>query len=50
MFIILHAFIKRGGPIGQAEIDVARRRWQDLKDRMDAGPRRPPSAIGRAAP
>jgi phage-related protein len=50
LFIILHAFIKRGRSIDQAEIDVANRRWQDFKNRMDADPRRAPSAIGRAAP
>ena len=49
LFIILHAFIKRGGLIDQAEIDVANTRWQDFKDRMDADPRRPPSPIGRTA-
>jgi phage-related protein len=50
LFIILHAFIKRGGSIDPAEIEVANRRWQDFKVRMDADPRRAPSAIGRAAP
>jgi len=49
LFIILHAFIKRGGLIDQAEIDVANTRWQDFRDRMDADPRRPPSPIGRTA-
>jgi len=49
LFIILHAFLKRGGLIDQAEIDVANTRWQDFKDRMDADPRRPPSPIGRTA-
>jgi phage-related protein len=50
MFIILHAFIKRGGPIDQAEIDIANERWKDFKDRMNADLRRPPSAIGRTVP
>ena len=50
LFIVLHAFIKSGGPIDQPDIEVASRRWQDFKMRMDADPRRPPSAIGRAAP
>ena len=50
MFIVLHAFIKRGGPIDVAEIALANRRWRDFRTRMDADPRRPPSAIGRTAP
>jgi phage-related protein len=50
LFIILHAFIKRGGSIDQAEINIANGRWKDFKVRMDADPRRPPSPIGRAAP
>lgn len=36
MFIILHAFIKRGGPIDQAQIDVANKRW-----RLEAGYHQP---------
>jgi len=50
IFIVLHAFIKRGGPIDRAEIALANRRWRDFRNRMDADPRRPPSAIGRTAP
>jgi phage-related protein len=50
MFIILHAFIKRGGSIDQVEITIANGRWEDFKVRMGADPRRPPSAIGRTAP
>jgi phage-related protein len=50
LFIILHAFIKRGGQIDQAELDIANRRWQDPRDRMNADPRRPPSPIGRTPP
>jgi phage-related protein len=50
MFIILHAFIKLGGPIAQREIDVANQRWEDFKARMNADPREPPSAIGHTAP
>jgi phage-related protein len=50
MFIILHAFIKLGGAIDQADIDIADKRWNDFRDRMDADPRQPPSAIGRTAP
>ena len=50
MFIILHAFIKRGGSIDQAEITIANGRWEDFKVRMNADPRRQPSAIGRVAP
>jgi len=50
MFIVLHVFIKRGGQIDQAEIDIANKRWKDFRDRMNADPRRPPSAIGRTAP
>ena len=50
VFVILHAFIKPGGKIARAEIDIAHRRWQDLTDRMAAVPRRPPRALGHDAP
>lgn len=50
VFVILHAFIKPGGKIVRAEIEIAHGRWQDLRARMDAVPRRPPRALGHDAP
>lgn len=50
VFVILHAFIKPGGRIAQAEIDVAHKRWDDLRTRMNAVPRRRPRALGHDAP
>ena len=50
VFVILHAFIKPGGKIARAEIEIAHRRWEDLKARMGAVPRHPPRALGHEAP
>jgi hypothetical protein len=32
------------------EIEIAKRRWRDFKERMDAGKRVPPRAAGSDAP
>jgi phage-related protein len=41
---------KTSKTVPSAEIEVAKKRWQDFKDRMDARPRKPPRAAGGDAP
>jgi len=50
LFILLHALAKRTGALPQADIDLAKRRWDDFRERMDRQPRRPPRAAGHDAP
>ena len=50
LFILLHIFRKNTPQIPPAQIKIAEERWLDFKQRMDAGKRRPPRAIGGDAP
>ena len=50
LFVLLHAFEKRTGTVPPAEIGIAERRWEDLRSRMDARPRRGLRAVGHDAP
>jgi len=50
LVILLHIFRKDTREIPEHEIQVARDRWADFKDRMNARRRRPPRAAGHDAP
>lgn len=50
LVVLLHIFAKRSAKIPEHDIQVARDRWDDFKERMDAEPRVPPRAAGRDAP
>lgn len=50
LIVLLHIFRKDTGRIPQGEIDLAKKRWDDFKARMDADRRRPPRAAGHDAP
>jgi phage-related protein len=50
LIILLHIFRKKTKKVPAGEIEVARRRWDDFKERMEAKPRRPPRAAGHDAP
>ncbi len=49
IFVLLHAFLKPGKRLAQAEITTAQDRWEDLVERMSEDPRQPPRPIGRDA-
>jgi phage-related protein len=50
LFVLLHMFRKDTGRVPEAELQIARARWDDFKARMDAERRRPPRAAGHDAP
>ena len=50
LFVLLHMIEKRTGALPQAEIDVAKARFVDFRERMDAQPRRKPRPAGHDAP
>lgn len=50
LFVLLHILRKNSAKIPQADIETARARWEDFKERMDAERRRPPRAAGDDAP
>jgi len=50
LFVLLHMFRKDTGRVPEAELRIARERWEDFKVRMDAERRRPPRAVGHDAP
>jgi phage-related protein len=50
LFVLLHMFRKDTGRVPEAELRIARERWEDFKARMDAERRRPPRAAGQDAP
>lgn len=50
LIVLLHAFEKNTGAVHVADKELAKRRMNDFKRRMDAEPRRPPRAAGRDAP
>jgi phage-related protein len=50
LFVLLHAIEKRTGALPQADIDIAKARFVDFRERMNAQPRRRPRAAGHDAP
>ena len=50
LFVLLHAIEKRTGQLPQADIDIAKARFEDFRQRMNRRPRRPPRAAGHDAP
>ena len=50
LFVLLHALEKRTGALPQADIDLAKSRFEDFRKRMDAELRRRPRAAGHDAP
>jgi len=50
LFVLLHIVEKRTRTLPQADINIAKERWDDFDRRMGARPRRPPRAAGRDAP
>lgn len=50
LFVLLHMFRKDTGRVQEAELRIARERWEDFKARMDAERRRSPRAAGHDAP
>jgi len=50
LFVLLHILNKRSAQLPEADITIARERWDDFKARMDAIDRRPPRAAGHDAP
>ena len=50
LFVLLHMFRKDTGRVPEAELRIARERWEDFKVRMEAERRRPPRAVGHDAP
>ena len=50
LFVLLHMIRKTTGTVPKADIETAKERWSDFKDRMDAAKRVPPRAAGDDAP
>jgi phage-related protein len=50
LILLLHAFEKNSGAVPAADKELAKRRMEDFKRRMDARPRKPPRAAGHDAP
>ena len=50
LFVLLHAIEKRTGALPKPDIELAKARFEDFRQRMDARPRRPPRAAGHDAP
>ena len=50
LFVLLHILEKREQKLPGTDIQLAQRRWEDFKTRMDAIPRTPPRAAGHDAP
>jgi phage-related protein len=50
LVILLHMFQKNTGAVSEEDKQVARDRWEDFKERMDASKRVPPRAAGHDAP
>jgi hypothetical protein len=48
--VLLHMIRKTSKAVPRSEIEIAKQRWQDFKDRMEARPRKPPRAAGQDAP
>ena len=50
LFVLPHMIEKRTGSLPRAEIDIAKARFVDFRERMDAQPRRKPRPAGHDAP
>lgn len=50
LFVLLHAFAKRSRAVSDADLRIARQRWDDFQERIGADPRRPPRPLGHDAP
>lgn len=50
LFVLLHVLEKRTGALPQIDIDIAKQRFEDYRDRMNRQPRKPPRAAGHDAP
>jgi len=50
LVVLLHMFRKDTGEVPEADKEIARKRWDDFKTRMDASKRTPPRAVGHDAP
>ncbi len=50
LIVLLHMFRKDTAQLPQREIELAKQRWADFRERMDAEQRRRPRAVGRDAP
>jgi phage-related protein len=50
LFVLLHMMRKNSGKIPEQDIVVAKQRWEDFEERMNAEPRTPPRAAGHDAP
>lgn len=50
LIVLLHIFRKDSGKVPEAEIEIARERWEDFRARMNASPRVRPRPAGRDAP
>jgi phage-related protein len=50
LVVLLHIFRKDTGQVPAGEIEIARKRWEDFRARMNASRRQPPRAAGRDAP
>lgn len=50
LFVLLHIIRKATGTVPESDKQIARDRWNDFKERMDAPRRRPPRAAGHDAP
>lgn len=50
LFVLLHVIEKRTGALPEADIELAKARSTDFRERMDAKPRRRPRAAGHDAP
>jgi phage-related protein len=50
LIVLLHMFRKDTARLPEREIQVARERWADFQERMDAERRQPPRAAGHDAP
>lgn len=47
--LLLHAFRKTTAAVPQADKEIARRRWEDFKKRMNESPRFSPSPVGKGS-
>jgi len=50
LLVLLHMMRKTSRAVPRAEIEIAKERWRDFKDRMEAKPRKRPRAVGGDAP
>jgi phage-related protein len=46
LFVLLHIIRKTSKAVPRAEIEIAKERWRDFKDQMEARPRKRPRAAG----